>query len=341
METSWAERTVTRVLNAVPGYAGYRDKENRRDADRAVRDRLVQDLAGKAERVERVAEGLAESRRIMEVGAVNDFASSVRHLADRINTTSYGYGGLFSQRDIDAAVLDQIRLFDESLFAGVESIDGTLVSLEQAYAGSGDIRAAAKAGADEVERVAARLDLRSRVIDTAVPASAGEMGSVLAVLQTPEERAAAAKPPAAWDLHDRDAISVLGDNYVVDARIDIESAAGAYRLFRVDLAPDKWLLVPRRKGEAFAVLTMTRSHYSAAPTPAIDGDDYTIESSGHGSGGVVGAGGETGRRPLNYTLLRGSSDSARRAIVLQWGAEQQVLTGRDVHADDVEIFGKP
>jgi hypothetical protein len=341
METSWAERSITRVLNAVPGYRGYRDKEDRRDADRAVRDRLVAELTGRAERVERVAQQLAEARRISDVGPVNDFASSIRHLADRVNTTSYGYGGLFSQRDIDAAVLDQIRLFDESLFAGVEQVDGATSELERASSLGGDLRAASQTGLSVLNDFGARLDLRSRVVDTAEPATPAQMSSVLAVLKTPEELAEAAKPPAAWELHDRDAIAVLGDNYVVDARIDIESSSGAYRLFRIDLAPDKWLLVPRRKGEPFAVLTMTSATYSSGPESTIDGEAYRVDASGHGSGGVVGAGGETGRRPLNYTLLRGATSERQRAIVLRWGAEQQVLTGNDVHSDDVEIFGRP
>ena len=57
-------RTASRFLDKIPGYSGYRDKENRRDADRAVRDRLTADLLARAERVERVAGQLADQRRI-------------------------------------------------------------------------------------------------------------------------------------------------------------------------------------------------------------------------------------------------------------------------------------
>src|SRR5829696_7885363 len=130
MTEARAEQTLNRVLNKVPGYSGYRDKENRRDADRLVRDRLVAELAQRAERVERVAQRAADERRIRDVGPLNDVAGAIRHLANRINTATYGYGGLFGNKDVDAAVLDQIRLFDEALFGGLEAIDSALPGLQ-------------------------------------------------------------------------------------------------------------------------------------------------------------------------------------------------------------------
>lgn len=339
MTETRAEHKVRRILNAIPGYSGYRDKESRRDADRTVRDRLASELNQRAERVERIAQQLADQRRIKDVGPVNAFAGAIRHLANRVNTATYGYGGLFGSKDVDAAVLDQIRLFDESLFAGVEQIDGAVAQLESAP--PDDVARVAAEGKQVVDQVEARFDLRNRVVETATPATPEQLAGVLAVLQTPEERKAAQSSPPAYELHDRDALAVLGDNYVVDARIDVESAAGYFRLFRVDNAPDKWLLVSKQHGQPYAMLTPSSDQYVPTPQPAIGTDSFTIESDGHGSGDVVGAGGQTGRRPVAYTLLRGASDPSKRAVVLQWGAEQLVLIGNEVHPDDVEIFGKP
>lgn len=107
-----------------------------------------------------------------------------------------------------------------------------------------------------------RFDLRSRVVESAAPASPEEVNSALDVLKTPEERKAAASPPAAYELHDRDAIAVLGDNFVVDARIDIEASSGFFRIFRIDVAPDRWLLVPKVRDQPFATLIASKDAYS-------------------------------------------------------------------------------
>jgi hypothetical protein len=339
MTDARAEQTLNRVLNKVPGYSGYRDKENRRDADRLVRDRLVAELSQRAERVERIALRAADERRILDVGPLNDIAGAIRHLSDRINTATYGYGGLFGNKDVDATVLDQIRLFDESLFAGLEQIDPVLSTLEGA--GGDSLADAAGQARQFIEQMTDRLDQRARIFESAAPASPVQMSNVLAVLQTPEELREAQAPQPAYELHDRDALAVLGENFVVDARIDVESANGFFRLFRVNAGPDRWLFVPRQRGQTLALLSATAEPYVPGPPATIGADSYTVELSGHGSGEVTGAGGQTGRRPLSYSLLRGSSEPSLRAVVLQWGAEQQIYSGREVHPDDVEIFGRP
>lgn len=340
MSDSGNRRTASRFLDKIPGYSGYRDKENRRDADRAVRDRLTAELTTRAERVERVAAQLADQRRLHDVSAVNQIATAIRHFADRVNTASYGYGGLFGQRDVNAAVLDQIRLFDESVFASLKQLDSTITALEAATGATGDLSAASKQAQDVLNTLGEHWDLRASVAETGSPATEAQMSTVLAVLQTPQEIEAAKSPAPTYELHDRDALAVQGDNYVVDARIDIETASAIFRIFRVDVAPDKWLLAPKKRGEMLALLTMTSDPYATLPKPTIGGEEFAVESSGTGSGDVVGAGGQTERRPLAYTLLRGVADSSTRAVVLQWGSEQQVLVGKDVHPDDVEIFGK-
>jgi hypothetical protein len=339
MTEARAERAVTRVLNAIPGYSGYRDKESRRDADRRVRDRLFAELNLRAERVERIAAKLADARKIREVGPVNALAGDIRHLANRINTATYGYGGLFGDRDVNAAVLDQLRLFDESLFAGIEQIDAAISKLESA--GDAETAAATEEGKAAVGAVTSRLELRNQVLESATAATPEQMSNVLAVLQSPEERRAAELPPPAYNLHDRDALAVMGDNYVVDAKIDIESANGSFRLFRVDVAPDTWLLVSQKQGGAFALVSPSKEAYQPAPQSKIGADSFDLEASGTGSGEVIGASGETGRRPVAYTLLRGATDPKQRAVVLQWGGEQHVYVGSEVHPQDVEIFGKP
>jgi hypothetical protein len=341
MSETWAERTASRLMNSIPGYTGYKDKESRRDADRVVRDRLAAALANSADRVERVATNLANARRIAEVGAVNDAAGSIRHLRDRIATASYGYGGLFSNRDIDAPVLDQIRLFDESLLSGAGEIDKAAGALEHLAEGGGDLKIGLTAIGAAVSSLSERFHGRNAVIETAIPASAEQMSKVLAVLDSPEQRKAATTSPAAYELHDRDALSVLGDNFVVDARIDVESANDGFRVFRLDVAPEKWLLVPKASAGTFALLTATQAGYSGGSPVTIDEVSYALEASGHGSGEMIGASGQSGRRAVSYTLLRGETETSKRALVLQWGAEQQVLTGSEVKADDIEIFGKP
>ncbi|MER3484899.1 MAG: hypothetical protein C4345_01870, partial [Chloroflexota bacterium] len=124
-----ASDRIQSLLAKIPGYRGYREKEDRRDADRRVREHVASAFAKQAERVERVARQLAEQRKIQDVGAVDEFARSIRHLIDRILTATYGYGGLFSARNVDEVALDQLRRFDESLLQGAQELEAPVATL--------------------------------------------------------------------------------------------------------------------------------------------------------------------------------------------------------------------
>ena len=60
------------MLRAIPGYAGYRDKEDRRDADRAVRDQIAAGLQQRAGRVDAVAAKVAGAGDYAAVGGVTN-----------------------------------------------------------------------------------------------------------------------------------------------------------------------------------------------------------------------------------------------------------------------------
>lgn len=329
------ERRVTNLLDRVPGYRGYRAKEDRRDADRRVRDHLASAFGAQADRVERVARDLADRRKVMAIGPVDGFARTIRHLVDRVTTASYGYGGLFGDRDVNAAALDQLRRFDEGLMAGVDELDGPIADLEAALVANGDLATPARAGTDQVRRILARFDLRNQVVEQGEPA---DEASVLEVLSGPEP---GSTPPPAWSLDAGAAVSILGDDFVVDARIDIAGTDPALRLFRLGSgAAERWLLIPARSDGDCALLSPSADGVSPGPPPTIDGKAFAERAGGAGEGESVGVGGASGRRPVRFALLAGTDDPEARAVILEWrGGERQVLVGTAVHPADVEVFG--
>lgn len=328
------ERRVGGLLDRVPGYRGYRAKEDRRDADRRVRDHVAAAYAVQADRVERIARDLATQRRLMEIGPVDELARTLRHLIDRVRTATYGYGGLMGDRDVDAAALDQLRQFDEGLLSGVDELQGPVAAMEAAFAAKGDLTAPTIAGTAVVRTVLARFDLRGDVVETGKPAPTE---SVMRVLQAGPLPAA----PPAFGLDLGDALAILGDDYLVEARIAIDGDPMALRLFRISGGEERWLAVAARPEQGMA-LTMP---VTPAPPPGgettIGGTAYRSEANGSGDGEVVGAGGTSGFRPVRFSLLVGVDDPAARAVVLDWSTERRAYAGRQVDPRDVEIFGRP
>jgi hypothetical protein len=332
--TSSATGRIAGLLDSVPGYRGYRNKEERRDADRRVRERVAAAFEAQADRVERVGRDLANQRRLRDVGPVDEFARAIRHVVDRISTATYGYGGLFGDRNVDEAALDQLRLFDEALMTGVGELEGPVAALEQALAADTDLTSAARDGTGATRKILARLDLRNEVIETGKPAPQDKIQDILSPTP-PEEQG----PPPAFNMQVGDALTVLGDNFVVDGRIDLQAGGQGLRLLRVGTSPDRWLSVPAERGRSFALLDASDQPYTAGTESTIGGVAYTSNWSAAGTGDVTGKGGSTGQRPVTVSVLTGTTDASARAVVVDWGNERQVLVGKEVHPDDVEIFG--
>lgn len=319
-----SQNPFSNILNAIPGYRGYRTKEDRRDADRRVREKVAASLGELADRVETVARSLANQRQIAAVGPVDEFAQSLHRLINRVSTATYGYGGLFSDRNVDEQALDQIRQFDESLLADIAGITKYVEALERAHASGSDLSTAAAAGIEACRQLNRRFETRSQVIETAKPAPPE---SVQAVIAPTENRAA----PEMFDLHERDAVTISGENYVVDGRIDIEAGQDSFRLFRLDESKKLWLLVPSMETEAPALVNETES----SAQDQGDGSSTSLGTPLKGSGSVIAGGRKVESRSVTFSMNR---NSGSLTIVLDWGGERQQFEGKEIAFDDVEIF---
>lgn len=329
-------RRGAQTLQSFPGYSGYRDKEDRRDADRRVRDHLVQEYRRQLDRVERVARNLADDRKITAIGPVDDFARAIRHLSDRINTATYGYGGLFSDRDVDESALDQLRLFDEGMLSGVGQLDESIGALETAYGADGDLRTPARTGRELVSRLNERFDTRGRVIESGTPEPDESVRALMAL------DAGSGDPAPTFWLDEGDAIDVLGQSGIVDSRLDVAAGAASVRLFRFTETPEEqWVLVPAQPGSPLALVSPRpgASSVAAGETQVTIGDEsFGVVSTTSGQAEIITPGAVSGYRPVTARSLA-TADGAAIGLLLDWGNEQQAFTGLSLGPGDVENFG--
>ncbi len=329
------ERKLGSLLDRIPGYRGYQVKEDRRDADKRLRDHIATVYGAQADRVEQVAAALATQRRLTDISPVDEFARILRHFVDRVRTATYGYGGLFGDRDVNSAALDQLRQFDENLLASLDAITASVDALEAANSANGDLATPSRQGTRSVQALLAQFDLRGEVVTTGQPAR-GE--SVMRALEAPTGEI---QSPA-FELREGDALAILGDDHIVDGKIAIDGGDTAIRLFR--LAGDeaeRWLMVTRPEQAGMALVKPVAQPATAGDSTTIDAGSYRQTSSGTGDGEIAGSGGSSGLHPVRYRFFVASDEGEGRALHLDWGQEQQTFAGQRLFADDVEVFGRP
>lgn len=132
---------LERWLRILPGYAGYKAKEQRRDADRILREAIHRRLREVADRLLRLQREVAD-RDLSRAGEVDRVARRTQTLADQVRVASYGYAGFFDAVRIGEAELEALYRFDADLLQKVEALQGALDALERAVREGGDLPAA-------------------------------------------------------------------------------------------------------------------------------------------------------------------------------------------------------
>lgn len=326
-EEYW-QRRAQELLDQIPGYRGYRLKEERRDADRRVREAVATAYAAELARVELIGRALANARRLDEIGDVERVSQAIRHYIDRVRTASPGYGGLFGERNVDGVALDQLRLFDEGLMIGADELAPAVSRLEAAAGAGQPLRGPAIDVEKLIENQLARLNARQEVIETG---HASNRESVLATLKPAAEVA----PPATFAAGTGDAVSILGDDYTIDARIVVDGQPRSFRLVRIKRDPEEWLYVSQDPDDPMARVSPAEPADRGAEIP---GTSLQPASAGTGDGELLGVGGSSGLRPVRYALLSDPDQPERFGLILDWDGERQAFVGQRVEPLDVELY---
>lgn len=244
---SRAEKFIQGGLNKIPGYTGYRDKESRRDADKQVREAVAKELNVQIDTLTRYNAQLADARDFEALAAIEPAIGQIRLLADRVRTASYGYGGIFSENDIDASALEQLRLFDAALLREVDSLAHEVNKLTAITPPDSDTRSRML---EEINRLTRLFDNRGDVVEKGKPS---EDEATLQLLALPE----VVERSPLLQVKKGDALSVLGDNYIANGTITLRTDDGNILLARVNTDSDgaTWLMGSSVSGMSSARLT--------------------------------------------------------------------------------------
>jgi hypothetical protein len=125
---------VSGAIAGLPGIEGYKAKEDRRAADKQLRDHIANRLAPEERRLLDVQGLLASQQRYVWVAGVDNARAKLQLFRDRIKTASYGYGGLFDQGQVKEAELDALIAFDQALNNQCGRVNEAVTALERAIA---------------------------------------------------------------------------------------------------------------------------------------------------------------------------------------------------------------
>ena len=120
------------LFSKIPGYRGYKQKENRRAADKLLREHVAGQLDEQRRRLVELQRDMLEGGGLLMLDDMERAVTKVQKLADKIRTASYGYAGLFDAVKVEEQDLDALYVFDEDMLSHVSNIQPAIDALATA-----------------------------------------------------------------------------------------------------------------------------------------------------------------------------------------------------------------
>jgi len=126
-----------KILNKVPGFGGYIERQKRRDSDKLIREYLFDKFRELEGRVSRMQRDFISQGEIKYVDDLEATAIKLRTFADRIKTAARGYSGLFDAVNVNEAELTKIYEYDASMLDLVDVVDHAIDNVESSVGTDG------------------------------------------------------------------------------------------------------------------------------------------------------------------------------------------------------------
>lgn len=113
----------------LPGFRGYKLKEQRREADRIVRTYIYDSMERSRDDLTTCLQALSDNKLTELIEPTNRLIAKVDRVAEKINHASYGYTGFFDSVRIEEPDLDRMLGYDTQLMDLVRKVSEMTTSI--------------------------------------------------------------------------------------------------------------------------------------------------------------------------------------------------------------------
>jgi hypothetical protein len=119
-----------RLGSLIPGFKGYIERQNRREADKLLRDTVARRFDEQWKRASQLQVDMVSQGMIAYVDDMERAALQLRTFIDKISTAPRGYSGLFDAVKINEKELESIYQYDAAFFDLAEQVGRALDNVE-------------------------------------------------------------------------------------------------------------------------------------------------------------------------------------------------------------------
>src|SRR5215211_6441892 len=131
-----------KLASIIPGFNGYIERQNRRDADKILRDTVARRFEEQWRRASQLQSDMVSNGQIAFVDEMEKAAIKLRTFIDKISTAPRGYSGMFDAVKINEKELEAIYQFDNAFFDLAEQVGRGMDNVEASLADEASLPAA-------------------------------------------------------------------------------------------------------------------------------------------------------------------------------------------------------
>ena len=124
--------SVEAIVRKVPGFQGYFEKQDRRAADKLLREKLVRDFEGQLAEFSRLQVRLVDKGGINYMSRIQNIDTRLRTLIDKIQSAPQGYASVFDVVKVGEESLKSVYAFDNGLLMYEDQLAAGLKSFADA-----------------------------------------------------------------------------------------------------------------------------------------------------------------------------------------------------------------
>jgi NADH:ubiquinone oxidoreductase subunit D len=139
-----SKSALAKLASKVPGLAEFLERNDRRAADKLLRETLARRVEEQYSRIGGLQQDMMSGEGLLLLDDMERAQTNLTTFADSIRAASYGYAGLFAKVKINEEELAKIYEYDSGLFENVQNIATALDNVRAAIDAGEGLRAAVR-----------------------------------------------------------------------------------------------------------------------------------------------------------------------------------------------------
>ncbi len=155
---------LEKAIRLIPGYKGYKGKEERRDNDALFRSMLAERIEKLNGVVNNTLSALKGPAALKTAGGFDRLTKKLEMAADKVRFAARGYRGWFDMHKVREEELDKLYQFDVALVEDVERLEEDFTRVTDAVTGGTDVAGSIESAVASLDAFIARMDGRSQLV---------------------------------------------------------------------------------------------------------------------------------------------------------------------------------